>query len=157
MSGELLSGVPYNSAMIINDDGRSYVGYIVIMQTFYHDLESIFWILIWLCLSKCKGGLPRPALASREDNARIVGEVRWLFRDASRIARYKRVAMTLMQELRYTLALVDDFWAPLVPFLESFCSILGEGYRTHVFDFERTFDALEGALGEAENRLLQES
>ena len=160
MSGELLTGTAYNPATIIDDEGQAYVDYIIIMQTFYHDLESIFWIMIWLCLAKGSTVLPRPVVASglalRDADARHAKEVRWLFEDVSTMARYKRVAITVSQEIRYTLGLVDDFLAPVVSLLETFCSLLAEGYATHDFHFDRTFDALKSIFGEAECRLLKE-
>ncbi|KAH9835348.1 uncharacterized protein C8Q71DRAFT_765355 [Rhodofomes roseus] len=146
MSGELLLGQPYYKSA--GTDVR---------HRFYHDLESVLWILLWICLCKRGAGLRREALHQGTDKA-LTRRFRLLFEvtDIAVLGTNKQTAIRDEESFTSDLELIDDFYTPLKPLLERLWRILRTGYKTGHFDFAETFSAFMQAFDDAEKTLTED-
>lgn len=149
MSGELLRRRPYGGSLF---DAAP-------RQDFQHDLESILWILLWICLCRCGAGIRRPALTDRsyarhEPLAECVGQL-FEAQDIKQLGKNKAVLMMNANEFEDCLEFIDDFYVPLKPLLWALWRTLNAGYRARHFDFKPTMDEFLAAFDETENELEQ--
>ncbi|KZT63030.1 hypothetical protein DAEQUDRAFT_760660, partial [Daedalea quercina L-15889] len=156
MSGELLRGIRYCTSVIrvINGKEEMVNDPSVPVHDFNHDLESILWILLWICLCKSGGGIRRSALIDKTNQALVTLHQR-LFEttDIRQLGENKRQFMLYEREFMECLALVDEFYRPLKPLLLKLWRILNKGYETHDFPFMETFSRFIAAFDEMEQEL----
>ena len=149
MSGELLYHQPYGTFLRATTPRHS----------FHHDLESILWVLLWICLYQCGPGAHRPALTDRHDKLHkyLVEHARQLFEepDLDQLACNKEMVILYSMRFERYISLVDDFYVPLTPLLRKLWTILNTGYTTGHFDFDSTMDQFATAFDEAEQDLKQ--
>ena len=149
MSGELLLREPYMG----DTSGPTP------LHQFQHDLESIFWILLWIFLCKSGAGVRRPALTDKahRDHERLARTVGLLFEAENiyQLGHNKEIIILYAMQFDRCLALVDDFYAPLTPLLKKLWSILNAGYVAGHFEFGTTMDQFTAAFDEAEQLLEQ--
>lgn len=145
MSGELLCDKPYIGGKVARP------------HSFYHDLESILWILLWICICKCGAGIRRPPLVDRrhEDHENIADIVETLFEvdRIKQLGKNKKMIILYLHEFELCLPAIDEFYAPLKPLLRRLWEILNTGYLADHFDFESTMDEFITAFKDSEKEL----
>ena len=128
-------------------------------HSFHHDLESILWIVLWICLCSSGGGIRRPALydSQHADHKELSWAVTTLFEslDSSVLGRTKWAAIVVEGFFARFINSVDDFYSVLKPLLWALWTILREGYRLHLFAVDATFDGFRDAFDDAERELLK--
>ena len=152
MSGELLTKQSY-----FDDDND--VQKVAPRHDFNHDLESILWILLWICLCKCGGGIRRPAMRDEKhpQHEELVKIMELLFQAENivHLGEIKLAAILSERLFKRYLKYIDDFYRPLEPLLLKLYRILRAGYEAHHFDFDATMDAFRAAFDEAEQELIR--
>ena len=152
MSGELLTERPYFDD---GDDAQE----VAPRHDFNHDLESILWILLWICLCKCGGGICRPAVGDEKhpQHKELEKIIRHLFQaeDIGQLGENKAAAILSDRLFKRYLKYIDDFYRPLEPFLLKLYSILRTGYEARHFEFDATMDAFRAAFDVVEQELVR--
>ena len=170
ISGEILGGRPYFEEIDVaryeddDEDDDDYddaaaqtIQVVAPAHSFWHDLESLFWILLWLCMHRAGPTMQRPELLwNIEEGRHARVAYKLLFGDTSNFYLANNKAMTIRYEDQFEGYLMDIHrWCwQLRPLLRQFSVILRDGYRSHHFSVNETYDAFTAALQTAEERLL---
>ena len=158
VSAELLLGTPYFAVGARANHHTSEKRLEVPRHEFNHDLESILWIILWICICSSGGGVRRPALhdTQYEDHEELMWAVTSLFEstDSSVLGRTKWAAIIAEDFFDRFVNCVDDFYSALKPVLWALWRVLHKGYQTHDFDFDSTFNGFLAAFDDAERELL---
>lgn len=153
MSAELLLKEPYFAVDHSNEPRR-----VAPCHAFNHDLESILWILLWVCLCTSGGGVLRQALYDSQhgDHEELVWIVMSLFEgtDSNLQGRTKWAAIIVEDFFGRYVDSVDDFYSALKPLLWTVWRVLHDGYQAHCFNFDATVEKFRIAFDDAERELL---
>ena len=165
MSGEILGRERYFKLARRKDDDdddgdadAQTIRVVAPAHSFWHDLESLFWILFWLCMCRAGPTMQRPEiwLKFQERETEAGAEYKQLFGDAAnhQLAKNKTVIIKFEDHFELAMEHIHGWCWQLRPLLRQFSVILRNGYRSHRFSVNETYDAFTAALQEAEKRLL---
>lgn len=151
MSGELLLKRPYFGPPGADDDSEDAKP----QHAAIHDLESLWWVLVWLCI-RCSGPCTRRAeLQCKElpGTQRLHQDWLSLFEEpALTIGANKRSVMRADDELgSMVLKHFTPFCKPLKKLVKAFWQVLNDAYKS--YDFTGLHHKVLGCLKDAEEQL----
>ncbi|KZT70394.1 hypothetical protein DAEQUDRAFT_764574 [Daedalea quercina L-15889] len=161
MSGEILSGEHY---IVDEDEEDGDVEnmddvddkYEAAVARFYHDLESLFWVLLWVCLCRAGPAMRREELSVVQfTENQVASEYTYIFGDADyfRVALRKERLIRDKKRFRRSLSCISSWCSPLRPLLHKLWCILNKGYRARNFACEDTYQTFMDAFEETERNL----
>ena len=168
MSGEILGqtryfdkygGAQYDDDDDDDDADTKTIKVVVPTHSFWHDLESLFWVLFWLCMCRAGPALQRAELWKDDDDEgknEPKEEYRKLFGNAGNSQLSSNKATIIKDEDQFEDAVMKIHrWCwQLRDLLRQFSVILRSGYRSQNFSVNETYQAFMAALEAAEQRLL---
>ncbi|EPS96876.1 hypothetical protein FOMPIDRAFT_1025203 [Fomitopsis schrenkii] len=160
ISGEILGKTMYFKVYDVDDDGEKKKPILVVIPVhrFHHDLESVFWILFWMCLCRSGPAVRRAELFDRPegDDVGCLGTYIRLFTaiDDDQLAYNKGQIIKYRMEFEEAVTAVSAWCRPLKSLLRQLSKILREHYENNEFPVAETYRAFMSALQESEQLLL---
>ncbi|KAH9835356.1 uncharacterized protein C8Q71DRAFT_811995 [Rhodofomes roseus] len=166
MSGEILTGQRYSlsaNAELSDDDQHDDANNVRPVHTFYHDLESLFWILLWICI--CRAGPALRRLDGWEADDGVAGDQYKRYFKAPGLKQLGYNKYDLFALPKYfgdCLSAVTTYHRPLVPLLRSLRKILRNGYGGHFNEVEayraflQAFKDTEQSLSDQDEELNED-
>ena len=126
-------------------------------HSFYHDLESFFWILLWYCILRVGPAMRREKLwATGTSQLKTMYKHLFSTPENDQLARNK--ATIFREEVTFKAALeqVSKWCVSLKPLLRQLRGILLKGYMAHDFSDKEAYEDFMAAFNQAENTLLRQ-
>ncbi|KAA1473330.1 hypothetical protein DENSPDRAFT_872739 [Dentipellis sp. KUC8613] len=154
MSYEILSGRHYDCTSTLRADGNKYT----VTHSAIHDLESFFWVLVYLCVSRKGPGGARHDELDRNWQDTSAEEIRavvyCLFDsdDTKTLADNKRLAFHNPEDFdKYIFPCFHPYFEPLKPLLSTWWKVIQLGYFsydaiTQTFIHQRVLNVLDEFL-----------
>ncbi|KAH9917347.1 uncharacterized protein B0H18DRAFT_39325 [Fomitopsis serialis] len=122
--------------------------------SFYHDLESVFWIFLCTSISRSGPAMRREALWNGTDTA-LANKFYQLIQalDNSQLAENKQAIMTHNKAFLAVLCFVDDYYKPLTRLLRRLWNILNPAYESRNFVVNDMYNATLAAFEQTEEEL----
>lgn len=168
MSGEILGRSQYFSEyggeeydVVDRSERKAVIKEDAPTHSFYHDLESLFWVLFWICV--CRGGpaLRRADLFDKNDpvNKRFRSFYISLFSVVGndQLASNKALVIENWREFEKKVMAVSDWCWPLRSLLRNFIRILRKHYEEKHFPENEIYEAFISALEESERSIIADS
>ncbi|KAH9833523.1 uncharacterized protein C8Q71DRAFT_849857 [Rhodofomes roseus] len=155
MSGEILEEKHYYRAATVQKQGSTSNTTSRPLHTFHHDLESLFWILLWICICRAGPALRRFRSVGKADDSDALSQHNLLFTapGQKQLGRNKRNLIRNEEDFDDCLEVVADYYQPLLPLLRCLWGILRKGYQVRHFDDSEAYAAFLEAFKDAEKSL----
>ncbi|KAH9835353.1 uncharacterized protein C8Q71DRAFT_765439 [Rhodofomes roseus] len=162
MSGELLEGVPYylrtpagqssDSDEPSDDEEAIPPADATPVHTFHHDLESIFWILLWYCIWRAGPALRRPLNEWQTHDSMAGEQYRRYFAtsELKQLGSNKRLLIKSLEDRKRCFDVVSPYCRPLLPLIRRLWKILHIGYKARRFNEDEAYNTFLQAFQDME-------
>ncbi|EPT00126.1 hypothetical protein FOMPIDRAFT_90767 [Fomitopsis schrenkii] len=150
VSAELLTQEYY-----FDDDDNKGAVRVIPLHDFIHDLESLCWVLVWICVARDGPARRRRDMHSKEDTwelNKLRRDIKTLFEDSHTTMAIAKQAVMLQVAFQKPplVGHVSEFFSPLKPLITDFLRILVKAYQEHSTDsgaiYKLVFEAFDRCI-----------
>ncbi|TFY59109.1 hypothetical protein EVJ58_g5990 [Rhodofomes roseus] len=122
------------------------------VHTFHHDLESIFWILLWYCIWRAGPALRRPLNEWQTHDSMAGEQYRRYFAtsELKQLGSNKRLLIKSLEDRKRCFDVVSPYCRPLLPLLRRLWKILHIGYKARRFNEDEAYNTFLQAFQDME-------
>lgn len=108
-------------------------------HTFMYDLESFFWVFIWICIHYEGSGPGRERVVARFD--------RWHYADTEELANIKKGTVSVERDfLKFVNGNFTSYYQPLIPVINALRNVVFPGGRSWALEDVGLYDQMLGIL-----------